>query len=171
MKNYIIDPASSHVIPLTLSVMATEGDVIELGCGFCSTPLLYSLLYPTGRKLFTIETKREWLDRILSQDPYYQHNFHIKTLVPDMVEAVKEIKGDCGVALIDCWDTESYNIRKKCAYVLREIADVLVIHDTEVDGFLEDKEWNDFAKDFRYKETFDRITPWTTVLSDKIDIH
>src|SRR5678815_1401817 len=41
----------------------TRGDIIEMGCGHGSTPLLHHYVTMNERTLLSYETEKEWLDK------------------------------------------------------------------------------------------------------------
>jgi hypothetical protein len=62
-------PTYTHQPFLDKYIRETTGDVIEFGAGDGSTGLIRKLLEGTGRKLVTVESSSEWLERMKSEFP------------------------------------------------------------------------------------------------------
>lgn len=64
----------SHLPALMACIAATTGDVLEVGIGHFSTPILHGACL--GRKLVSVEDNKEWFDRF--SIPYgrgFEHHF------------------------------------------------------------------------------------------------
>ena len=62
---------ASHY-PLLIKVMQiTSGDVLELGMGMASTPLLHWLCFDTGRNLISYENNKKYYDRQARPKNYF----------------------------------------------------------------------------------------------------
>ncbi len=64
----------SNSIPLTITSLLTTGDVLELGMGFFSTPLLSNVTSDYDRRLVSVDTKFEWLSKFLDYNKTQNHN-------------------------------------------------------------------------------------------------
>lgn len=54
---------SSHLPALLACVAATKGDVLEIGMGWFSTPILHSAVCGAGRMLVSLEKDKAWRDK------------------------------------------------------------------------------------------------------------
>ena len=117
-----MDIWATHLPALVACVMATKGPVLEVGCGWYSTPVLHELC--KGRNLVTVESNREWLDRI---SPGYGSKEHSFIYSPDYSKALIGLSSDhWGVVFVDndpegrrVWDAERF----------AHSADYVLIHD------------------------------------------
>jgi hypothetical protein len=115
----------SNSIPLTLTSLLTTGDVLELGMGFFSTPLLHNVTSDFGRRLVSVDTKFEWLSKFLEYNKTQNH--HVV-----LVDAESIIKygsdNTWGLVLVDhsTADTRYLNIID-----LAKKAQIVVAHDAE----------------------------------------
>lgn len=146
-KNY-----TTHMGVLIKAVQASDGDVIEMGGGPFSTPLLHWLCKLYGRKLTTYEHARDYYD--------YERNFQSKEhrirLVTDW-NKIKPVR--CGVLFIDHHPSARRGID---AIRFKDHADYIVLHDAERDvkyGY----DWTRFKHVYIWKE----CKPWTAVVSNK----
>lgn len=140
----------------------TEGPVLELGLGICSTPLLHWLCIDQGRKLVSYENDQHWFD------------MHKKWVTPDHEIHFIEDWGVIpyedqrwGLALVDQHPELS---RKDSILALSDDCDIIIAHDTN--------EKYDFA--YKYMSIWDLFTyrydykvrsPYTTVVSNFIDVN
>lgn len=65
----------SHITLLASAVLATTGDVLELGTGFFSTPLLHSMVKSTrgSRTIVSTDTDASWLTLFMNlSSPFHQ---------------------------------------------------------------------------------------------------
>ena len=59
------DSMGTHRPLLTDLVKNTTGHIIEFGCGNCSTVLIKNLIKNTNRKLISLESNKEWLNKFI----------------------------------------------------------------------------------------------------------
>lgn len=152
---------STH-IPVVLEAMKrTTGDVLELGPGVFSTPLLHWLCDRQKRHLLTVEHDPKWF-RFCSK--YYRTKYHKHQLVSNYDEA--EIDKEWDVALIDHSPSgrRIVEIRR-----LANLAKYIIIHDSE--------EWKDYEYHysrvyplFKYRYNFKEADHETTVVSNLVDL-
>lgn len=69
------DGFSSHQPVLYEAVKRTTGAVVEIGCGYGSTPLLHELCKKDERRLLTLDDNEEWLDHFSQQYATDWHEF------------------------------------------------------------------------------------------------
>ena len=146
-------PYSTHIAPLATVIMNTVGDVLEMGCGDFSTPLLHALC--KNRKLITAESNKDWLDFFID----LRSNQHIIKHVSNW----DDIVGNFDVVLIDHAPASrrSVDIAR-----LRPTTNIFIAHDSE-----KKRLYNYGILDtFKYKYVYDRYTKTTTIVSDSIDV-
>lgn len=144
---------------LIKTVQLTDGDVLELGGGYFSTPLLHWLCAESGRKLVTYESNYEYFKSLKA----FQSRNHRIRFAEDWNKI--DLSGFWSVAFID----HTQERRKIDAIRLKRNADYIVIHDTEKieDYGYDDEFWSNF--EFRYDWT--ATTPHTSVLSNFKTLH
>lgn len=142
---------------------ATKGDIIEMGTGHGSTPLLHDYATLNKRTLLSYETEREWLIKFEETANDYHKFYH---LCRECWDVCSKMNQSPSVVFIDHAPGE----RRKVDLVLfAHKAEIVVIHDTEPTG----------AGDYRVRELFGHYKyvvevattgAWATALSNKIDL-
>lgn len=153
-----MDGYSTH-IPALAAVMqiAPLGPVIELGAGFYSTPLLHALSAARNHDMVTLESNEDYIDRLAN----FRTNRHLICHVKSWDFAPFFDVGNYAVAFID----HELNRRKADGERLRHVP-VLVFHDTNNAAYgLEP-----LLASFKYRFDYKKLSPWTTVVSDTIDV-
>jgi hypothetical protein len=158
-------------IPLLASVVATAppGDVLELGVGHFSSPLLNMLCKAMGRELTSVEESADWLWNIrdlegpghtlvVASDPY---NWipTLESLLPPRVA------GHWSVVFVDHGRTNQD--RMAALRWLENRADFIVVHDTINTWFAG---VDDVLDSFKYRFDYCAMTPVTTVVSNVHDV-
>jgi hypothetical protein len=154
-----INPWGNHRTLLWHALEATKSSklpVLELGSGPSSTPYLREYCQDDGREFFTYETNATWAVTMKS------------TLVRSWEEV--EFWGDkFSVCLLDCAPGEYRKVA-----LMKINAEIIVLHDSEKPG------WN--ASDYKVRPLFSKFKyviddipdvhgqPWTSALSNKIDV-
>ena len=135
----------------------SQSPILELGTGYGSTEQLHKYVQNNNRKLISLDTNKEWLDK-------YSHlnsNNHELVFKPDNLKWNKEklewydtcneipewldivTNNGISVCLVDhaCGERRHHDIKR-----IYEKCDIIVIHDTqpEATGYLLDKIWNLF---------------------------
>lgn len=88
----------SHLAPLMACLACTDGDVLELGVGHFSTPVLSAYCRAARRKLVSVEDDHGWLAKFKDRYECSGHRF----LTGDYGKLVPELaKEQWGVTLID----------------------------------------------------------------------
>lgn len=108
------------------ALQATDGDVLEFGCGEGSTLLLREYCRDNNRKLFSYESDKEWYLKF----EHLNNDFHKVEFVHDWDNVVEKHREMIGVAFIDHAPGErrKYDIALFC-----NTAKILVAHDTELE--------------------------------------
>jgi len=151
---------SSHIPLLLKAFNATKGDVLELGIGFYSTPLLYWLCEEAGRNLVSYEDNTKYF-RLLRY--FFNHKGHEGTLVKDWNKI--DIDRKWGLAFVDHNGEE----REKKIRRLANRAHIIVAHDTDSklnEFYNYDRIWNLF----KYRYDYTKASPNTTALSNFVDL-
>jgi hypothetical protein len=147
----------NHRIGLWGALILTEGKVVEFGSGFGSTPFLRKYCEDEGREFESYDSNKAWAEKTGA------------TLVSDW-EALN-ITAD--VLFLDHAPGER---RKFDLMKYKDIAKVIVIHDTEPKG-AGDYRVRELFPMFKYKQEIKSIDHektqagcWATILSNHIDL-
>lgn len=142
---------TTHMPMLIKYVQLAKGDVMELGAGPSSTPLLHWLC--RDKKLFTYENTQHYYD--------YAKQFQSKTHSIRKVENWDDIKTKkhWGVIFIDHAPPAQ---RGKDVIKFKDSADYIICHDSEG----KDYGYEEVFKHFKYRYDWKDCYPWTTVLSN-----
>jgi hypothetical protein len=118
---------ATHQPVLLAAVQATEGAIVEFGCGHGSTPLLHRLAVLDRRRLITLDTNEQWLARFRSQFESPWHEFHA---VSQWGEALASLDWDASWSVVfvdqDAWDARAATVRR-----FRDLAEYVVVHDCD----------------------------------------
>jgi len=147
----------SHLSMLIPLIQKTSGDVLEIGMGFCSTPVIHELC--RDRKIVSYENHRGIYDTFASYEAPW-HEIHLIDNWDSM-----EIDKPWSIALIDHAPARR---RRHDLMRLKDFADYIIIHDTE----------DEVDKYFRIKGRFrhfkfvkpNELIPQTTIVSNKYPI-
>jgi hypothetical protein len=154
-----LDPAyATHLLVLIPLVLATEGDVLEMGMGYSSTIVLHELC--RNRKLVSYENDPE----VYAMFSKFKSENHELVLIDDWARA--KIERPWAVALIDHKPAVR---RRKDLIRLKGHADYIVVHDSERDADRFFRIRKRFSN-FRYVHMYNSCKPETAVLSDKFKI-
>lgn len=148
---------TTHIGILVKVLLISEGDVIELGAGPYSTPLLHWICKDMHRKLISYENNPEYNDYARQFRSY----FHKVVFVKDWDEI------DCathrGVVLID---HDPMTRRAVDAIRFKDSADFIVLHDTEKEGY-----YSEVWPHFKYIYIWKASRPWVSVVSNFKDVN
>lgn len=153
-----MNPFSTHIPILLVCLRHTTGPVLELGSGWFSTPVLST--FATGRLVRTVETNPEWHSRITqisTYQPITSHR-HQVVFVPDYNDAPMD-DHDWSIVFLD---HEPPPRRGVDAARLRERIQLIIGHDSEHPDY----GYDPVFEQFKYRFTYSRMMPWTTVVSD-----
>ena len=148
--------AGSHLPVLSTLLRKTDGAILELGCGYYSTPLLawHSMAY--GNLFKSYENDKTWAEKFADLGTEYVTDW----------DAVPIDDLQWGIALIDHRPAIR---RHKDAIRLKDNATFIVLHDTEpeIDKFYAYRRvWGHF----KYVTHFKRVKPYTTVVSNFVNV-
>lgn len=142
-------------LPILASVIShTSGPVLELGCGFGSTPLLHQMCLSQKRELVSCDSSAKWIDALSR----YGNNGH-RLLSVDDWDKCEVFDSNWDVVFID---HEPITQRVKDLKRLKDKASYIVIHDSgdPIYGY------ERILKDFKYRHDYKYLRPWTTVVSN-----
>lgn len=131
-------------IPLLAACIASapHGSIWEIGVGHASSPLISEMAAATGRAYYAWDSDSYWLN------------------TADELGASPGVPMICAVAFVDCVGTE----RLRWVREMRNVADRIVIHDTDNQGGDLD-ELIAYLDTFTYRYDYKVMRPWTTVVS------
>jgi len=159
----------THLTPLITAVLNTKGNVFEMGCGDFSTVNLHQICKIQNRYLLSTDTSKEWLSHFLDLQsdihefiyvPVYDDDWQ-KNPKPHLWDDIGNQKW--GVVFIDHRPGER---RRIDISRFSELADIIVVHDTEELGY----KYEDVFSEFKYRYDYKRYRQYTTLLSNKIDV-
>ena len=163
MSTWVSIRYSTH-LPVLMEVMKrTKGDVLELGPGVFSTPVLHWLCETQKRNLLTIESDRKW-SWFCKQ--YFDTEHHKHLYFPNWDDAKDSISREWDVALVDHSPSERRVVELA---LLADKAKYIVLHDAEP--------WREryyhystIYPLFKYKYLFNEVAPNVALLSNFIDL-
>ena len=150
---------ASHMPVLIKALNLTTGPILELGIGLFSTPLLHWLCYPEKRELVSYESAEGWYNYFKR----YNSDFHKVILIDNWDHLPMDRRWD--VVFID----HNNDRRALDSVLFAETAKYVILHDTEPK---EEKTYHyvDVYSKFKYRYDFKDASPYTTVLSNLIDL-
>lgn len=134
----------------------SEGDVVELGAGPNSTPLLHWVCKSMNRRLISYENDPEYYNYARQ----FQSKLHRIILVNNWDEI--DTRTHRGLLFIDHGPSKR---RGTDIVRFKDSADYIVIHDTEAKEHYDDV-WRHFKHIYTWKES----RPWTSVVSNFKDL-
>ena len=159
----------THIAPLLTAVLNTKGPVFEMGCGDFSTPLLHELCKNQNKYLLSTDTSNDWLSLFLDMQsanhefkyvPVYEDDFE-KNPKPELWDSIGNQQW--GVVFIDHRPGER---RRIDIARFANKAEIIVVHDTEYEGYEYEKAFCLFKYRFDYK----RYNVYTTLVSNSVNI-
>jgi hypothetical protein len=145
----------SHLPMVMKALELTTGPVLELGCGFYSTPVLHWYCFRTNRKLLSCETDPLWYR--YAKDA--ERGNHQVQFASDY--SAFDLTGPWSVVLIDNEPAE-----RRIEEVKRVLdAEYVIVHDSN--GVWEKKyHYGNVYPLFKYTYKYRRANPYTTVMSN-----
>ena len=154
----------STFLPVLMEVMnRTDGDVLELGGGVFSTPVLHWMCETKKRNLLTIESDKNWI-RFLQQ--YYRTDHHKFLYVENWDDCKDAINKKWDVALVD---HSPSGRRVEEIKQLANLAKYIVAHDSDP---WKDKtyRYSTIYPLFKYKYNFGEVDHNTVLLSNFVNL-
>lgn len=152
----------SHLSVLLRAISLTKGDVLELGMGLYSTPVLHHICVSGKRHLTSYETNEEYVK--WAKDYGYECKYHNIFLVGSYDAA--DIEKPWDVVLID---HDPSSRRRTEIRRLANLAKYIVIHDSNGRGESH-YHYHDIFPLFKYQFNWSQEEPHTTVLSNLVDL-
>lgn len=151
---------SSHLPLLIKMVSLTDGDVLELGTGMFSTPVLHWMCVPDKRNLVSYESNKKYYE-IATQ---YSSEYHTINYTKDFEDI--EIEKEWDVVFID----HIANRRSKEAERVANYAKFVILHDTD---WRSERHYHykEIYHLYKYKYQFHLVRPKTTVVSNFVDVN
>ena len=146
---------------LTKLIYQTSGDVLELGMGLYSTPLLHWLCFDQGRRLVSFDSQQQYYDI----NKNFQSDLHEVNLIDDWNKA--DIVHPWSIAFVD---HEPAHRRIEDIKRLAYCSLYVVVHDTEP----RDNKFYRYDKIFplfKYRFDYTKNEPNTSVFSNYIDLN
>lgn len=144
---------ASHTPFLAWAVVNTEGPILELGAGMFSTPLIRAL--SKKRSILTLENTPAWYRKFA---PFASDRHEVKLIkewgpLPDQ---------RWGLAFVDQHPQEA---RAPSVLALRDLADLIVVHDTEPAVRWSYTGMEEAIRSFKFVRHCEWFPKWTTFMS------
>jgi len=146
----------SHIPVLLKLLPVTKGDVLELGMGVYSSPLLFWSCVDRGRKLVSYENNPKYFDMVGRNN----NPLHEAHLITDW--NFIDIEKNWDIVFID---TDPMDMRAKFAARVANFARYVVLHDTQP----RDEQYyhyNEIYPLFAHRYDYTKFMPNTSVLSN-----
>lgn len=157
MFNDFAIAAGTHRPVLCEAILRTTGPILELGMGDNSTPPLHEVS-ETGRRVCSYDHDATWTARYSELRSDNHQIKHVMSWDDCPIESTR-----WAVALVD----HSPNERRTVDITrLAEHADVVVVHDTQDATF----GYETVFDAFKYRLDYREDAPWTTLLSNYVDV-
>jgi hypothetical protein len=153
-----MDPYSTHLEALVVAALMNNEDILELGCGHYSTPILSAICKAQNRNLFIAASNEKWLNQFKEYGECELLNNWLNYLFDKKY----------GMVFLDNEQVTSQ--RLMLIPKIMNITNVLVIHDA--DKMVNNPNWKNFTE--KYEQIwFKKYIPHTVILikkDEKIDI-
>jgi len=161
VRNILAEVAgnSTHQAALISAVLSTNGPILELGCGYFSTPLLRALCASTGRELVSIDTNKEWATRFGCDAPANHSVIYAESLIDCEIIDARE----WSVVLIDHVPEDDRHVQAKR---VANRARYVVLHDAEPENDHR-YHYSEIIPLYKYALLFQNVRPYTVVLSQE----
>ena len=150
--------SSTHYAALIGAVLATDGPILELGCGLYSTPLLHALCQAGQRTLVSADNDVDWAEKFWAT----ADGWHTVAYVPDWDEWDVIVSREWSVVLVD-----HAPAHRRVAEIKRlaNRARFIVVHDTEPE-MEEMYHYEAVLGEFAYRLNFTCCRPYTAIVSN-----
>lgn len=142
-----MDPYATHLEALVNTALNTPGDILELGCGDYSTPVLSAIAKSQGKRYRCQSSNLEWARR-----------FELVEIVN--WDAWEPPEGPWGMVFLDSDEQTWYRVRRIPA--LAKVTDTIVMHDADISMTREG--WPAAVACFPKVQVYEKHRPWTAVL-------
>lgn len=152
----IMEDASTHIPALALAIETYGKNVLEIGAGWYSTPLIYTLC--PQHWCLTLESAAQWVNAL---KPFAGERIvHVTNLV-DGANSIMAHTRPWNVVFIDCYLGED---RVAIAKLFLDTPCCIVAHDTE------QPYWKEILNTAKYQRHFDLLSPRTSYFSNVLDV-
>ena len=161
----LVPKYSSYLAPLVKALEKVGGDVLELGTGPYSTVFLHWLCIEQERLLVSYENDKEYYDLAKRcEDVGTDNSQHFVFFVENWDDA--GIEKPWGVVLVD---HAPAGRRREEVKRLANLAQCILIHDS---SWKSEKHYHykEIYPLFKYRYDYKKVKPYTTVLSNFIDV-
>ena len=105
----------------------TTGNVLELGCGFGSTPLILETIKNTNRKLVSVDNNLEWINKMKTYCP--ENDNHTYIFTDNWQKTISNLTNQkWSIVFID---QNPWEARAMSLYAFKNIADYVIVHDVD----------------------------------------
>jgi predicted O-methyltransferase YrrM len=161
-----MDLVSTHLRLLVAAAVRTKGDILELGCGWYSTPVLHEIARAQDRRLWTFDNQEYWLPPFKPFAKKWPGHKVIEVGSWDEMYSHFEVQQRFGLVFVDQGQPieREYAVRRLLAM---KAGDVFVMHDTE-----EHRAYG-YGRSlplFKWQFTDKSQKAWTTVASNTTDV-
>lgn len=144
-----MDAYATHLEALIAAAVESKGDILELGCGDYSTPILSAIARHHGANLFIKSSSPDWASR-------FKHLADIEIVNWETCS----IGGKYGMIFID--SEEHHEGRMTKLIQLKYHAPIIVMHDA--DSIESDSRWPAVKAAFNDVKFYTAHRPWTVRL-------
>lgn len=130
MKYNQSDPYATHVpylIKLLEKIKTTKHPILELGCGYGSTPILHEFCEINQIPLITLESDKNWLNEIKNKFPETQFHKYIEVL--DWASSIQTLVSEkYSLIFVDQspWEARTLSVNK-----LKNNCEFILLHDCD----------------------------------------
>lgn len=158
-RRYSVDAWATH-LPILLEVFKrSDGRVLELGCGYYSTPQLHYLCEANGRELVSLDSKVDWVEKFVQ----YRTSWHTIECWTDLDtyhwNNCYWLDQKWGMAFVDNAPGES---RASNIIKLKDNTHHIVVHDSECPDY----KYEPVFMQFKFRYDFKDFATRSTVLSN-----
>lgn len=127
--NFQVDESYlTHQKFLKFYTSKTTGDILELGVGFGSTPLLKEIAKSQNRKLVSVDNNLEWINKMKETCP--EDSLHTYIYTNNWCGTISDLakRSNWSIVFIDQhpWEARAISL-----YAFREISDYVIVHDVD----------------------------------------
>lgn len=142
-----MDGYATHIEPLVKAALSTPGDILELGCGDYSTPILAAIAHHRGDRLVVHASDPAWAKR-------YEG---VADEIVIVSWATWKPSGKWGLVFLDNEEHAPQRIQRLPQ--LRPFCDVVVMHDAS--QAMQCVEYGAQIAGFKSAEMYEKYEPWT----------
>lgn len=137
----------------------TDGPILELGTGLFSTPFLHWACHDSKRELVSYDHNEHYVNLFKR----FNADFHKVLFIEDWDKIKIDRLWD--IALVDHDEDRRYKETERLANHVK----YLVVHDTEPKTYKANK-YSEIFPLFKYRHDYTETKPYTTVLSNFVDL-